>query len=53
LLGDLVLRVGEEVNGRSYFSLNFTCFATLSGEMPRTTAPARSNSAYASRIPQA
>ena len=41
------------MNGSSYFSLNFTCEATLSGETPSTTAPARSNSPYASRIPHA
>ena len=41
------------MNGSSYLSLNFTCDFSSSGEMPSTTAPARSNSPYASRMPQA
>ena len=43
----------RRVNGSSYFSRNFTCERSSSGETPSTTAPARSKSPYASRIPHA
>src|SRR5207302_7361957 len=43
----------SSVNGSSYLLLNFTWEPSSSGETPSTTAPARSNSPYASRMPQA
>ena len=43
----------RSVNGRPYFSRNFTCLRGLSGLTPRTTAPLRSSSVQTSRIPHA
>src|SRR5439155_4432394 len=43
----------SSVKGSSCFLLNFTWERSSSGETPSTTAPALSNSPYASRMPHA